>query len=169
MPATDSRARPTCTRTGATYYGLLLYQVFLQPAKDILDGNQGCGVSARDGGFPLQWATDRRASIDWTARNQTRANPRPGRMPGRRSRLVTSRYIRPDIGGDGGHAQTHPCEAADDYDLPRPSGMSPRPVSVSGKPMASRVRRAAVRRDSKAETTPLRSEVAAEPRSKYRI
>lgn len=169
MPATDFRAHPACGRTEATYYGLLLYQVFLQPAKDILNGNQGRGVNARDEGLSLHWPADRRACAGGTARKQTRAHPWLGLMPGRGSRLETSRYMQPDIRGDGGRAQTRPCEAADDYDLPRPSGMSPRRVSVSGTPMASRVRRAAVRRDSKAETTPLRSEVAAEPRSRYRI
>ena len=169
MPATDFRAHPACTRTGTPYYGLLLYQVFLQPAKDILDGNQGCGVNARDERLSLQWPTDRKACADETARKQTPAHPRPDRMSGRGSRLETSRHMQPDIRGDGGRAQTRPCGATGGYDLPAPSGMSPRPVSVSGTPMASRVRRAAVRRDSKAETTPLRSDVAAEPRSRYRI
>lgn len=165
MPATDFRAHPAYRRTEATYYGLLLYQVFLQPAKDMLNGNQGCGLSARDEGLSLQWPTDRRAWAGGTARKQTRAHPRPDACPaeGLGGRQADT---QPDIRGDGGRAQTRRCEAADDYDLPRPSGMSPRPVSVSGKPMASRVRRAAVRRDSKAETTPLRSEVAAEPRSR---
>lgn len=81
MSAADSRAHPAYTRTGAACYGLLLYQVFLQPAKDILDGNQGRGMSAHDEGLSLRWPTDRGACVNGIARKQTRANPRPGRMP----------------------------------------------------------------------------------------
>ena len=76
MPATDFRAHPACTRTGATYYGLLLYQVSLQPAKDMLNGNQGCGLSARDEGFHS--SGPRTAGLVPAGQPESKLGPIPG-------------------------------------------------------------------------------------------